>query len=261
MDQHSLPTAAELGISEVEYERILRDLRRSSRGDVPPGPPPSVAGKPRRWLLPLALVSVIAIAVFLRFHEPGPQYAFLQTVGDKPVTYSSCRPIKVAVYPAGGPPDAEELVRKAVARVRFATKLDVVFVGAYGGHADNWDFGSGYIYSDDPISVSWQDGASIDALTDDVAGLGGSRMWDTGGSSPPLGAGTIALSRDYYAHLNETDQHDQAMGILLHEFGHVFGLAHVGSKNELMHASATNRDTYGPGDLKGLKLLGEGPCF
>ena len=136
MDEPSLPSAAELGISDAEYERILRGL---GQGQVVDEPLEEVATRQRRssrvWLAVLAVVLAVALLPRLGLggsQEP-PTYAFLEMVGNQPVAYSSCRLIQVAVYPAGGPPDAEQLVREAVARVSGATGLDIVVTGSFGG--------------------------------------------------------------------------------------------------------------------------------
>jgi hypothetical protein len=270
MDHPALPTAAELGISEVEYERILRDLRQRNGEDAALPPALSTAlsedAAPRErrdgWQLwaGLALVSVL-VALLLRPPDREPEYAFMQTYDGQPVTYTSCRPVQVAIYPAGGPPDAEQLVREAVAKMRTATGLDIVIAGVFGGYAPNWNFEAGPVHPEDPISVSWQDGDAIAELTDHIAGLGGSRMVTGRNGTPRLVAGTIALSRDYYAALAERDDHAEAMAVLLHEFAHVFGLDHVDSPEELMHPSNSQVTTFGAGDRKGLRLLGQGPCM
>lgn len=105
----------------------------------------------------------------------------------------------MAVYPAGGPPDAERLVREAVSTMRSVTGLDVVVVGVFGGHAPNWNFKAGPVRADDPISVSWQDGAAIAELTDHIAGVGGSRI------ATPSGRPTLRR------------RHDRALARLLRE--------------------------------------------
>lgn len=263
MDQPAPPTAAELGISDAEYERILRDLRKR-RGDEEPAEAPLRQRPSRR--LPLAMLGLIVVVGLLTrlgaagSDEPEPTYAFLTTVDGQPVTYSSCRLIQVAVYPAGGPPDAEQLVREAVARMRTATGLDIVVAGVFGGYAPNWNFEAAPIHPDDPISVSWQDGDAIAQLTDHTAGLGGSRVITGPDGSQRLVAGTIAVSRDYYALLAERGDHGEALAVLLHEFGHVFGLDHVDSPRELMSEDNGDLTSFGPGDLEGLRLLGQGPC-
>jgi len=260
MDEHAPPpTAADLGISDGEYERIMRDLqKRQGIAD-----PPERRSVPR-W--PFVLAGLVVGTLLLPRlvsaapHDQEPEYAFLQMVGDQPVTYSSCRPIQVAVYPAGGPPDAEELVNDAVAQMRAATGLDIVVVGAFGGHAPNWNFEAAPITPEDPISVSWQDGDAIAQMTDDVAGLGGSHSMTTAYGGERRVAGTIALSRHYYALWHQQGDHAEELAVLLHEFGHVLGLAHVDSPGELMSEENVGRKTLGPGDREGLRLLGQGPC-
>ncbi len=184
----------------------------------------------------------------------------MDMAGDQPVAYSSCRPVQVAVYPAGGPSDAEALVREAVGVLRSATGLDIVVTGAFGGHAPNWNFEAAPITPTDPISVSWQDASTIPDMTDNVAGRGGSHSFTTPTGTRVRVAGTIALSRGTYAELEQRGDHDEALAILLHEFGHVLGLAHVDSPGELMYEDNIGRTTFGPGDLEGLRLLGRGPC-
>ena len=258
------PTAEELGISAVEYERILRDLRRRN-GQDEPVPAPAASSRPRRWRwvawVAVALLAAVTLLPRLGTGNDAPAYAFMQTVGDQPVTCTSCHPIQVAVYPAGGPPDAERLVREAVDTMRSATGLDIVVVGVFGGHAPNWNFKAGPVRADDPISVSWQDGKAIAELTDHIAGVGGSRIATSPRGGQHLVAGTIALSRDYYAKLTARRDHAEALAVLLHEFGHVFGLAHVDSSGELMYRHNIGRTTFGPGDLEGLRRLGQGPCI
>lgn len=269
MDQPPPRPTHDLGVTDVEYERILRDLHRRGHRNVPPPPvaPPPV-GPPReggRWARRLAAAAVALVgisALLLRWSSSHqePAYAFLESVGGHPVTYSSCQLIQVAVYPAGGPPDAEQLVREAVDSMRSATGLKIAVVGAFGGHAPNWNFKAGPVYPDDPIAVSWQDGSAIAELTNEIAGLGGSREITGRGGSKRYVAGTIALSRDYYAYLDRHHNHAEALAVLLHEFGHVLGLAHVDSPGELMYHRNIGRTTLGPGDLEGLRLLGKGPC-
>lgn len=267
MDEPPPPSAAELGISDAEYERILRGVRQR-RGEVEPPPPePAPARRRRSGRLPLAVLGLVAgIALLPQLGAADPEdvkptYAFLDSDGDQPVTYTSCRPIQVAVYPAGGPPDAEQLVREAVVRMRSATGLDIVVVGAFGGHAPNWNFKAAPVHRDDPISVSWQDGDAIAEMTDHTAGLGASRILTNPDGSRRRVAGTIALSRDYYALLTERGYRGEALAVLLHEFGHVFGLDHVDSPHELMHDENNDLISFGPGDLEGLRRLGRGPCF
>ncbi len=268
MDEPELPTAAELGVTDAEYERILRDLRRRHGVDLPPAAAAiPAAQRPMRKGWPFALLALAAAVVLVvprlglfPGQEPDPVWAFSETHREKPVGYSSCRLIQVAVYPAGGPPDAEELVREAVAQARAASGLDIVVTGAYGGHAPNWNFEAAPVSASDPVSISWQDGAAIAELTDEVAGLGGSPVIEGPGGVRYRIAGTIALSRDYYSYLARQDDHAEELAVILHELGHVLGLAHVDSPHELMYDGNNDTERYGPGDREGLRRLGNAPC-
>ncbi len=289
MDQSDPPSAAELGLTDIEYERIMRGLRqRDQDGRRAPADARDlveqdgmiaykgslhqrvdelpVAGARRlrkRWYAGLLVLLVPFLLVRTGSGAPQPEFKFLNTADGKPVTYSSCGQIRVEVYPVGGPPNAEELVREAIGVLRGATGLDIVLTGAFGGHATNWNFKtSNALRPDDPVSVSWQDSSAIARLKGDVAGLGGSAVFtEPANGRQFLGAGAIALSRDDYAVWSKSGDHADEMAVLLHEFGHVFGLAHVSSRRELMYPSTTGLAAYGPGDLEGLREAGNGPCF
>jgi hypothetical protein len=208
----------------------------------------------------LAVVALVLVAGKVATHESGPAYAYMVSRNGEPVTYSSCRVIQVAVYPAGGPPNAEAIVHEAVDQVRAATGLKVVVSGSFGGHAPNWNFEAGPVYPDDPIVVSWQDGNAIARLSGDTVGLGGSRVVSASNGGERLVAGTVALSRDFYAKLVRDHDHRREVQVLLHELGHVFGLDHVDRRDEIMYPSVSSLAAYGPGDLVGLSRLGRGPC-
>jgi hypothetical protein len=48
--------------------------------------------------------------------------------------------------------------------------------------------------------------------------------------------------------------------VVLHELGHLVGLAHVNDPQQLMYSRGSTSNGLGPGDLAGLARLGEGAC-
>ena len=52
----------------------------------------------------------------------------------------------------------------------------------------------------------------------------------------------------------------EGSAILLHELGHLVGLDHVDSRDELMYSDNVGKREFGTGDLNGLVELGKGRC-
>ena len=93
-------------------------------------------------------------------------------------------------------------------------------------------------------------------------GLGGSSsVTGAYGDQRYLEGGTVLLDSTDVAGLLKTGQgRALARAVIMHEIGHVVGLAHVADPSELMNASNTSLTTWGPGDLEGLAIAGAGPC-
>ena len=59
-----------------------------------------------------------------------------------------------------------------------------------------------------------------------------------------------------------TGDDNKARAVLLHELGHLVGLAHVTDPYQVMYDSNVYPlPSYRSGDRRGLALLGTGPCF
>lgn len=73
--------------------------------------------------------------------------------------------------------------------------------------------------------------------------------------------GRVVLDVDTFTRLSRKPHgRPIAQAIVMHELGHLVGLAHVDDPGELMHSSNLERLDFGPGDRAGLALLGQGPC-
>jgi hypothetical protein len=73
--------------------------------------------------------------------------------------------------------------------------------------------------------------------------------------------GSVSLdTSDFETILARPDGEAEARAIVMHELGHVVGLAHVDDPAQLMNADNVGLTNFGPGDLAGLALLGKGRC-
>lgn len=73
--------------------------------------------------------------------------------------------------------------------------------------------------------------------------------------------GQVQLDGPLAQQLIDQGSATRVASMLLHEMGHVVGLAHAEGKDELMHRANNGSLTdFSDGDRAGLALLGNGPC-
>ena len=181
---------------------------------------------------------------------------------DDPVGWDPCRPIRYVVNPDGGPSGAIDLVKDAVSRVEEASDLTFKYAGETN-ERPNWDSPvQPSIGSDMPVLISWADADEVPELAGDVAGIGGS-VWVSGpsGRARYVSGGATLDSGTFDRLTHRRDGETAGRAIILHELGHVLGLAHVKDPGELMNDDNLGRRDFGPGDLDGLEKLGQVPCF
>ena len=203
--------------------------------------------------------------------EGSGSYAFLahqRGDRDQPVAYDPCREIHVELNPDQGPASAERLLRKSLTILSRATGLKMVYDGTTDrrpgtGTSTRGLGGSTRLGgSAEPVLVSFATAKEVPALKGAVAGVGGSTSVGTSTGPRHYVTGLVTLDADAYQVLARDPEdvlHEQA--IMMHELGHLVGLAHVEDPHELMYPENLGRTSFGTGDRIGLAALGKGRCF
>lgn len=189
----------------------------------------------------------------------GFRYLGHQSVGVAPITWSPCRAIHYVTRPAHMPTGGAELLRSAVDQVSAATGLRFVDDGT----ADEAPSEDRAAYQPDrygdrwaPVLVAWATPQEVPDFGVDVAGEAGPAWVMTPSGDRAYVSGTVYLDAAKLAAASPA----VARAVVLHELGHLVGLAHVDDRNQLMFPQAGTVPSYGAGDLTGLAALGRGAC-
>jgi hypothetical protein len=233
----------------------------------PPPPPPPAPEKPRDRPTPGREVSDTPLGVPQAPPAAGGTHTFtnLQDDGVTPVAYDPCRPVHYVVNGLGAPPDSEPLVHAAVARIAEVTGLRFVHDGSSDEplaverpiyqperYGDRWA----------PVLIGWQTEQEEPALAGDVVGQAGSAAVTLGREPTVYVTGTVALDAPQLTPVLERRNGRAVVeAIVLHELGHLVGLAHVDDDGQLMYPEVQSGLTeLASGDLTGLARLGAGAC-
>lgn len=226
-------------------------------------------------LAPSLVPSQIRDALGLGHHRLLPEvktldrggYAFLShQKGDEsdPVGYDPCEPVKIRINPQDAPPGYRALVEDALATVSRDSGIKLEYDGTTHDRP-HWE--SEYVPTflgkprRTPALVSWASPSEVPQLEGRVAGIGGSVAVSVSGDRYRYITGGVTLDRAVFRQLATTDGgRREARAILLHELGHLVGLAHVHDRDELMNADNLGLLDFGPGDLAGLAKVGATPC-
>ena len=262
------------------------------RADVPGRPDaprrPDRAGVRRQlWIVPVAVVSVLALFAIVgavlgggppnhvagppggALVSPGRGYAFLDTRRESgemvPVRWNPCEPIQYEVNLEGAPVDALDEVARATARVTDATGIGFTFDATTTRTLN--ETAHDYFYSDGvagtyfPILIAWISHQEMVRRTgeQDVLAFAHPELGESDRSDQYVSGWVVV---DSGGRFEDSGRYSLEL-VLMHELGHIVGLAHVKDPDELMFsgqdagdARPYQMDDWGPGDLRGLEQVG-----
>jgi len=200
----------------------------------------------------------------------GTGYAFLAHQPGSPgtpVTYDSCAPLHVVVNDRLAPTGTDGLLQSAVDEVSTASGLRIVVDGPTDEPPsrarplrDPARYGSRW----SPVLVAWTTPHQVPGLRGKVVGLGGSASVSTPGGRRHYVTGTVSLDTPGLQRVLARSPGRgtlEVRAVMMHELGHVLGLAHVHDRGQIMFARNIGRTAWGAGDRAGLARLGAGPCL
>jgi hypothetical protein len=253
--------------------------------EPPPAPelPPPPGGRPRPHrarrvvaavlvvFLLLAAADVVTIVAFTHPADEGSStsYAFLQRHDGQPVRWDPCTPIHYALYPKDAPADAPQILRQVTQHVTDATGIRFVYDGTtpwspeaeqvaeYAATAPTFH----YL----PVLIAWLPASRFKNFAPPNKILAVGIPYEPSGSYRYV-SGMIVVNADQEMPDGWTMRYSLGP-VLLHEFGHLMGLAHVDDPEQLMWSDKApgaqegdvpdlSTNDWGAGDLAGLEQLG-----
>lgn len=200
--------------------------------------------------------------------EGGYRFERTQPDGVTPVAWDPCRPIHYVV--SGTAPAGEAgVITSALTEVSRLTGFRFVNDGATTEPAnpDRAPYQPGlYGRRWAPVLIAWTTPTQVPALAGNVIGLGGGTALRFDTSASTYVSGIVYLDkRQYTTSLTRARKSGHIRVVLravvLHEVGHLLGLAHVTDPNSVMYPETSLTATdYSSGDRRGLYAEAEGRC-
>jgi matrixin len=198
-------------------------------------------------------------------HGPGGVggFAVTQSISGHPLRFDPCVPVDYVVSGTEPFPGANTSLRAAIAELSTDTGLRFVDRGttkepASPGRSSYQPERYGKRFA--PVLIAWTSPEAVPDLKGDVVGLGGGQGVFRHGE-PRYVSGIVYFDApDLLRIVRQQNGPAEVHEIALHELGHLVGLDHVSSNQEVMYAHVTSLPHYGVGDRRGLAELGAGAC-
>lgn len=183
--------------------------------------------------------------------------------------WEPCRPIRYVIRHGDEPRTYDRMLKSAIAEVSRATGLEFIAEGStaeippYDGarrayqpstYGDRWA----------PVLIAWSNSGENPRLVGATEGVAGPIPWGSDSNPMRYVSGQVSYNVDGLNILRrQPDGVAMVRTVLLHELGHLVGLAHVHDTTQVMNASVGPGapSHFAGGDLTGLAELGTGPCF
>jgi len=218
---------------------------------------PDAAAKPRTRKPARRTKRAVALAAPARV---ASAYAFSTVLDGKAVRWDPCAPIRWTANTSRGPVDGLAVLKESVARIAQLTGTTWVYVGPSSATPTSAYLPSSAQNEYAPVLLGWTDGASSDLLARqprDVLGMTRTAWFGIQRSD----GSKIAAIRTAAVALDRTDSlplrgRGSWKALVLHELGHVMGLAHVADRSQLMAAVLPASSDLQAGDVAGLGRVG-----
>lgn len=221
-------------------------------------PPAGIGEQPQRLGIPASAPAGIG----------GYRFENTQPDGVTPVAWDPCRPIHY-VTSGTAPAGMSRVVTSALKEVGRLTGFRFVDDGKTaeqpstnrGGYLPD-QYGRHWA----PVLISWTDPRNVPALGGNTIGLGGAYSVSLDSTARTYVSGLVYLDKPQFLSTlaqGRRNPHARAelRAVVLHEVGHLLGLAHVSDPASVMFPETRLTVTdYSPGDRRGLRALSEGSC-